>query len=206
MAPEQRRAAIVAATVPLLREHGLSVSTRQIATAAGVAEGTLFGVFPDKGALIRAAVISTFDPEPAVCALREIDPGKDLRQRLAIALDILRDRFDRNAAIIAALRAAAGMRAAPSTEDLHVMREFRAQLERSRTRILAALVELIEPDRALLRRSPTTAAHLLFMMMMANARGAFVGAAEPIDSAEIVTLILDGLLKPRTHAHGGRST
>jgi AcrR family transcriptional regulator len=35
MAPEDRRAALIAATVPLLHEHGLDVSTRKIAEAAG---------------------------------------------------------------------------------------------------------------------------------------------------------------------------
>ena len=42
------------ATLPLLRAHGLSITTRQIAEAAGVAEGTIFGVFPDKEALLQA--------------------------------------------------------------------------------------------------------------------------------------------------------
>src|SRR5215468_8574185 len=100
MAADERRAAIVRATVPLLREHGLTVSTRQIAAAAGVAEGTLFGVFPDKAALLRAAVISVLDPAPAVAAIEDIDPGADLRERLRRALDILRDRFDRNSGLI----------------------------------------------------------------------------------------------------------
>ena len=56
MAPEDRRAALIAATVPLLHEHGLDVSTRKIAEAAGVAEGTIFGVFPDKHSLVVAAL------------------------------------------------------------------------------------------------------------------------------------------------------
>jgi AcrR family transcriptional regulator len=47
MAPDDRRRAIVAAVVPLLLEHGDDVSTRQIADAAGIAEGTIFRVFPD---------------------------------------------------------------------------------------------------------------------------------------------------------------
>ena len=35
LAPEDRRRALVDATLPLVREHGLAVSTRQIAEAAG---------------------------------------------------------------------------------------------------------------------------------------------------------------------------
>jgi AcrR family transcriptional regulator len=192
MAPDERRAAIIAATVPLLREHGLSVSTRQIAEAAGVAEGTIFGVFPDKGSLIRSAIVSTFDAEPAVRALARIDPRMDLRERLVAALNLLRPRIQRNAALVGAFWAG-GRRVAPSAEDAERMREFFAQLHHSRRRILEALAALIEPDGARLRRRSMEAAHMLFMMMMTDARG-FFGATEPLESEEIVTLLLDGLL------------
>ena len=53
MAADDRRQAIVDAVVPLLLEQGGDVTTRQIAEAAGIAEGTIFRVFPDKAALLR---------------------------------------------------------------------------------------------------------------------------------------------------------
>src|SRR6185437_10931544 len=42
MRAEERRAAIIAATLPLLLERGTNISTRQIAETAGIAEGTIF--------------------------------------------------------------------------------------------------------------------------------------------------------------------
>src|SRR3954469_4423303 len=69
MAPDERRRAIVDVVVPLLLEHGGDVTTRQIAEAAGIAEGTIFRVFPDKDALWTAVVEQTLDP---VVELREL--------------------------------------------------------------------------------------------------------------------------------------
>src|SRR6266540_3926294 len=54
--PDERRSMIVAATLPLLLEHGEMVTTRQIADAAGIAEGTIFRVFSDKDAVISAVL------------------------------------------------------------------------------------------------------------------------------------------------------
>ena len=79
LAPDDRRAALIDATLPLLCEHGMAVSTRQIADAAGVAEGTIFRAFPDKTSLIVATVLRGTDPAGGVAAIRAIDPAADLR-------------------------------------------------------------------------------------------------------------------------------
>ena len=61
--------------MPLLVAHGTNVTTRQIADAAGVAEGTIFRVFADKEAVIDAAVEAALDPAPTEAALAAIDRG-----------------------------------------------------------------------------------------------------------------------------------
>ncbi len=58
---DERRAALIAATEPLLEQFGREVSTRQIADAAGVAEGTIFRVFATKESLIDAVLDEVFD-------------------------------------------------------------------------------------------------------------------------------------------------
>src|SRR4051794_40024613 len=117
MAPDDRRAALIAATIPLLREHGLDVTTRQIARAAGVAEGTIFGVFPDKNSLVQAALTEVLDPAHAVNALENIDPAVDLRGRLREAAERLRRGLRDNAAVFAAIRTLAFTNPEPEFRD-----------------------------------------------------------------------------------------
>ncbi|MEJ7801087.1 MAG: TetR/AcrR family transcriptional regulator [Ilumatobacter sp.] len=86
--PEQRRAAIVDAVAPLLIEEGSSVTTRRLAQAAGVSEGTLFNVFTDKDELIGAVVLATVDPEWYERALTQIDATVPLENQLRTATEL----------------------------------------------------------------------------------------------------------------------
>ncbi len=91
--PGERRDAIVAATIPLLVEHGEQVTTRQIAEAAGVAEGTIFRVFADKDAIVAAAVDAALDPDPYERALQAIDPSRPLVDVVTDAVSVSLHRF-----------------------------------------------------------------------------------------------------------------
>src|SRR3954453_1286560 len=90
--PEERREALIAATLPLVLEHGMDVSTRLIAEAAGVAEGTIFRVFPSKNDLVEAAVASAFDPSALVEEVGRIDRSSPLADRLVAAVGLMPER------------------------------------------------------------------------------------------------------------------
>jgi AcrR family transcriptional regulator len=172
------------------------VSTRQIAQAAGVAEGTIFGVFRDKGSLVQAALLQALDPGTAIAALAAIDPGADLRDRLVTAAGLLRRRFAEFAPLMATARCLAfGPDASPEVGE---------RLLDNRARLLAALADVITPDRHVLRRTPDSVARLLVLLIGAGGHGMF-GDNEAFSDAEMVALLLDGLLiqptAPSSHVH-----
>ena len=168
--PEERRARIVEATLPLLLAHGTSLTTRQIAEAAGIAEGTIFRVFPDKDSLIAAVVDAALDTAAVDAALDAIDRDLPLDARLVAAVELLRRRM----ADILQLRAAVGI------------------LDNRPSADLGALASVFEPDREQLRRDPTEAAHLLRGLTLAGTHPV-LAPAEPLTSEEVVSVLLDGV-------------
>lgn len=84
---------IIDATIPLLLEYGRGVTSKQIAEAAGIAEGTIFRAFGDKETLVQAAIEKYLDPEPLRDALRAIDPSLPLEHKVRAILYLLRERF-----------------------------------------------------------------------------------------------------------------
>ena len=83
---EDRRAALISATEPLLERYGRDVSTRQIAEAAGVAEGTIFRAFATKDALIDAVVDEVLDERRTRDAIAAVDPSLPFEERLVEAV------------------------------------------------------------------------------------------------------------------------
>jgi AcrR family transcriptional regulator len=93
LAPDDRRAAILDAVIPLLEERGRDVSTKQMAEAAGVAEGTLFRAFGDKESILAAAIQRFIDPEPFRGRLRAIDPDEPTEEKIRQVVTLFVERF-----------------------------------------------------------------------------------------------------------------
>jgi AcrR family transcriptional regulator len=181
LAPGQRRAAIVAATAELLIAHGPSVTTRQIAEAAGIAEGTIFRVFPDKESLIAAAIAQAFDPVPVEAELRAIDWSLPLEERLEAAVTILQTRFVHVWRLMSAVGTTKGHDDPRNGSDPRGASTLRA------------LAAILEPDRARLSRDPLVAAQLLRGLTFAGSHPALL-MDDPLSPADIVAVLLDGIL------------
>jgi AcrR family transcriptional regulator len=105
LAPEDRRKAIIDAVVPLLVKHGGDITTKQIAEAAGIAEGTIFRVFPDKRALFLAAAAETINPaggREAMAGMLAAIP--DLRDKLMVVSEQMIARLEQGMLVMMALR------------------------------------------------------------------------------------------------------
>jgi len=186
MSREQRRAGIIEATLPLLREHGQAVTTRQIAEASGIGEGTIFRVFRDKAELIDACLSATFDPAPTLAEFDAIDRGLPLEQRLLAAVQILQDRLLSVVELLIAL----GFPGPPDGKDQRRM-DPRARLGHSQ--LLDAIAALIEPDRDRLRLSPVETARIVRLLTFAASHPKITDS-EPMTAHAIVSVLLHGVL------------
>src|SRR3954465_9528186 len=105
MSPDDRRKAIVSALVPLIVERGGEVTTREIAQAAGIAEGTIFRVFPDKKSLLLAAAQEAINPADGQDAFEEaMSEANDLHEKVVIAAGRVLDRMHLTMSVMVAVR------------------------------------------------------------------------------------------------------
>lgn len=182
MPPAERRAAIVEAALPLLLERGAAVSTREIAEAAGVAEGTIFGVFPDKNAVMQAALNAAIDPEPTELALAAIDRSQPYEDQLVDAVTIIAERHSRIWRLLSTVQDTSPSRA-PITD-------------------FPSLAEIVAAERANLRTDPATAARQLRALTLAVTNPVFF-PGDQMSPREIVTLFLDGVRRrPSSNGNG----
>jgi len=206
--PDERRASLVAAAIPLISEHGLKVTTKQIATAAGVAEGTIFRVFTDKTELIQAAINSAFDPELTLRELGAIDIGLPLHDRCLKITTVLQSRLVAVFKIMIAMRMAPGQpkyrpkfgsAPGPPAPPGAPGAPFDPRTEQ----IFNEVVRLLEPDSDEFTRPVTDVANTLRLLTFSGSHP-FISDGNLLTAEQITSTVLDGVRRrPDTPDHGG---
>jgi AcrR family transcriptional regulator len=195
MSADDRREMLVVATLPLVARHGLKVTTRQIAEAAGVAEGTIFRVFPDKDALVRAAVVKALDTAPVLADMAAVDPGLPLRERLTVVTAILQRRFR----MVFNLMIALGLYGGPPDE----FDEHRATAKIRNAAILDEITRLLTPDADRLRWPVPEVVRVLRLLTFSGSHP-LIADGRLLTPEEITDVLLFGTLHhhdcaPRGH-------
>jgi AcrR family transcriptional regulator len=188
--PADRRREIVQAVIPLLLEKGSTLSTREIADAAGVAEGTVFSVFPDKASVIIEAVRATVDPKSTRRALADIPPDAPLEQQLESAAGFLMERGKRIGLLIGVLRTMQPAGAGKPAEAHRFVKESHAL-------ILDALAHLFERSEGRIKTTPERAAVVFWGLVFANAHSLMEDDLK-LDARSIVDIVLNGIANHET--------
>lgn len=177
---EDRQDMIIGAVTPLVLELGKDVTSRQIAEAAGIAEGTIFRAFGDKETLLNAVVERYLDPLALRTALRSIDPDLSLHDKLGVIFGLLQDRLKGVFRMMAVL----GRTERPPRRDGH--QDF-AEI----------IAELLEEHSTELRIPPERVAHFARVLAFASALPVFDDTI-PFTFDELVDLFEHGVIAPTT--------
>lgn len=183
MSASDRRQAIIEATLPLLLEAGPSLSTRAIATACGVAEGTIFRVFETKQDLIHATIHAAFEPAGALAELAALPAEQDLSSRTQSILAIIHAEIRRTRSLFATI-----FRDGPPPQHPKPTHGGPGQAKQL---LEAATKQALLPYQAELRLPVETAAHVLAELSFALGFDALDRHLE--DSARIADAILHGI-------------
>ncbi len=185
MSPEERLDALIDTTLSLLREHGRAVTTRQIAEAAGVAEGTIFRVVESKEELVELAITRAFEPGALADRILEIDPDLPLEARLLTLTSILQQRFR---ATFELMKKVGMVRPADHVHDS-------PEAVAVRERMQALLEAVVGADAARLSVPARDFVHRLRLLTFAGSHP-HISDGAMLTPEEIVFTLLHGLLRP----------
>jgi len=186
--PQERREALLDATLELIRQRHELPTTRRIAQAAGVAEGTIFRVFATKGDLFDAVLERTFEARPLFEGLEKVDGAAGLEPVMIEIVRLLQARF---LEIFDVMGAFSLMGPPERFRDPKVQR----RQERKASDLVLAL---LEPYADQLRMPVARVARMTRLLTFSGSHR-HINDGEILGADEIVQMVLYGAVKPDNH-------
>jgi AcrR family transcriptional regulator len=170
------------------------VSTREIAQAAGIAEGTIFRAFADKRELMLAVAQEAMNPADGERTFRESIEGlDDLRAKVVVVAQRIQARMHLTMTVMMATRRylmaeeasapPAGAKPGPPAFVVAAQSELNTRLR-----------EMFEAHRHELSVSPEVAASALRSLVFGSGRFE-LGLGAVLTPTDIADVLLDGLLR-----------
>jgi AcrR family transcriptional regulator len=199
MDPDDRRDALIEAFVRLAHREGRKPTTSEIAQEAGVAEGTIFRVFPTKEVLEKEVVQTALCPAPVRRRIAAIDPEGALRDRLVYFTRIMQTRFTEVFGLMGALGLTEPPNRGPHQSCFEAGRHLRGHAddeehEAAHQPLLETVNELLVHDEDQLVVPGTDVVHRIRLLTFS---GSHPGIADGrvLTPEEIVDTVLFGLVR-----------
>lgn len=191
MPAEERRTMIATAAIPIFIEHGASLTTRELAERLGLAEGTLFRAFGDKGALVHAVVDAFFQQAERRLGGGLVDPNLELDEKLRVTIRSARTHARGVFAMLSLLE--------PTEAHSYMAAHRGGHFE-------AAAELAFASDADAMNIAPERLAGIIRLLVIA-ASAPHMGAGEPLTDDELVDFALYGLTgRPANASNSTRAT
>jgi AcrR family transcriptional regulator len=209
MNPDDRRDALIEVFVRLAHREGRKPTTSEIAQEAGVAEGTIFRVFPTKEVLENEAVQAAFCPAPVRRRITAIDPEGSLRDRLVDFTRIMQVRFTEVFGLMGALGLSEPPNRGPHRACYDAGRHLRGHAdeeehEAAHQPLLESIHQLLIHDEDHLVVPGTDVIHRIRLLTFSGSHPG-IADGQVLTPEEIVDTVLFGLVRRPSPSGSGLS-
>lgn len=196
LSADERRASIVEAARTVVAREGFGFTTKQVADAAGIAEGTLFRVFSTKDALVHAVIEDVLDPSGTEQEIAQLRPTT-LDEAVTDLVRVLTTSIDRTSEFFFAVRAKSMSRAAAPAPPPQGGKTFHGPHENDERhqRLEQATARVLEPFADQLGLDPLRAADYVRIVVFSTTHPFVAPTSAHFTVAEIARLILHGCTK-----------